>query len=265
MEKTTTGTRQRLDSCSLAEQTVLATQTAVAGKCCFLTSQDSTIRNGTAGNLALALEAAGRDRACVQYSPHSNMEYYGVALMAKMLTFNPGATTAANQRLSGVTMAGTNTWDLSTAQLAAIRAARANAYINFGGIGQVDPQAGYMCADRYIDERLILDYLQANIPVELANAIAARVSGGSKVPYTDEAAAVARGAIRKVLELAEGWGALILRDKETGEQYFTFSATKAAAQTAGNKAARIFAGCEFGCLITGAAQRFTLTGTLRFV
>ena len=254
-----------LDSPSEAEQLVFATSLAVAGKSVWLSSQDSLIRNATAGNLALDLLAAGRDRAVLCYSPHSMTEYPGAALMSKMITFNPGATTAANQILAGVTPAGTNPWDLSVAQLANLRAARANAYIVFGGGGCVDPQAGYCSATRYVDERLILDYLQGNIPVELANAVQARVSAGSKVPYTDEAAAVARAAILKILALAEKWGALILFDKESGINYFTFSATKAAAQTAGNKAARIFAGCEFGCLVTGAAQQFRLTGTLSFV
>ena len=102
-----------------------------------------------------------------------------------------------------------------------------------------------------------------NIPTELANAIAKRVSGGSKVPYLDEAAAVARAAILTVCESAERWGALLLRDGET--DYFNFSFTPAASQLAADKAARIFRGCEFSCLITGAAQQFVLNGTLEFV
>jgi hypothetical protein len=185
--------------------------------------------------------------------------------MGKMLTFNPGATTLADQSLAGVTADGSNAWDLTAAQLASLRTARVNAYIVFAGVNMIDPQAGTCSATRYVDERLILDWLEANIPVELANAIAARVASGGKVPYTDEAAAVARGAIRTVLELAESWGAVLLLDEETGIDYFTFSATPAASQTAANRLARLFAGCEFGCVITGAAQRFALAGILSFV
>ena len=68
-----------------------------------------------------------------------------------------------------------------------------------------------------------------------------------------------------MLERAEAWGALVLRDEEIGVNYFTFSATPAASQLAADKTARIFKGCTFSCLITGAAQRFELSGTLEFV
>lgn len=254
-----------IDSPGALEQAALALAINSLTKTSWHSTQDSDCRNATAGHLGLVLSAAGYTRAIPVWSPHSMSQYPAVAAMSKMITFKPGATTLAMQELAGVTMAGTNQWDLTTGQLANLRAARMNAYINFGGSGRIDGQAGYCSATRYVDERLTLDYLSLNIPVELANALAARVSGGRKIPYTDEAAAVARAAIRRVLELAESWGAVVLRDKTTGVNHFTFTATPAASQLAADKAARIFAGCEFGCLITGAAQRFELSGTLSFV
>jgi len=186
--------------------------------------------------------------------------------MAKMLTWRPGSTTLANQTLSGVTMSGLNSWDLTTAQLANIRAARGNAYINFGGVGQIDPQAGYCAASRYVDERLTIDYMVANIPVELANQVRALTAVGRKVPYTDEAGTVARAATRKILEpmASDEWGAIKLMDEETGESYFTFTWTAAASQTAADQLARIFRGIEWSCLITGAAQQFLMSGILNF-
>lgn len=251
-----------LDSPSAAEQTVLATATAVAGKSCWLSSQDSTIRNATAGNLALVLQAATRDRAAVFYSPHGMHEYPGICEMSKLITFNPGATTGAYQSLAGVTAAGTNAWDLSAAQLTNCRNARANVYVRAGGIGMVDGRQGVMSASRWMDERLLLDYLSINIPVELASALVARASAGSKVPYTDEAAAVARGAILKILQPAAAWGAVQLVDPVTGEETFTFSFLPAASQTSANKAARHFDQVVFNVLGTSAAQRYTIAGTV---
>lgn len=251
-----------LDSQSKAEQTILVDELDVQGKSVWVASMDTEVADGTAANLFDALNTASYTRAVPIWVPGDLSAYPAVAAAAKMLTFKPGATILANQTLSGVT-AAVNGETLSEAQLINIRGDRGNAYIEFGGVNCIDPQAGYCSYERYVDERLTLDYLAANIPVELANAIQALVSGGSKVPYTDAAAAIARGAIRKVLELAESWGAVMLRDGETN--YFTFSATPAAAQTAADKAARIFRGCEFSCVITGAAQQFPLDGTLTFV
>jgi hypothetical protein len=251
-----------VDSQSRAEQLVLAASMNEQGKSAWIASMDSPVRDGTAANLFDALQTATRTRAVPIWVCGELNAYPAVAAAAKMLTFKPGATILANQSLSGVT-AAVNGVTLSAAQLAFIRADRGNAYIEFGGVNCIDPQAGYCSSARYVDERLTLDYLAANIPVELANAIQAMVSGGSKVPYTDAAAGIARAAIRKILELAESWGAVMLRDGETN--YFTFSATPAASQTAGDKAARIFRGCEFSCVITGAAQQFLLDGTLTFV
>jgi hypothetical protein len=234
-------------------------------KCAFLSTQDSACRNGTAGNILKVLAGANNTRAFTMYSPHGMDEYPGVALMSRMIGCNPGATTAAYQQLAGVTRAGVNAWDLSAAQLALIRTDRGNVVISLGTLGMVDGQAGWMAAQRYLDERLLLDWLSLNIPVELVNAILSRTSVGSKIPYTNEAAEVARGAIYKILATAEGWGAVQLRDPVTGENYFSFSYTDAAAQTSGNRLARIFAGINFGCVITGAAQRFVVRGTLNFV
>ena len=255
-----------IESPSLAEQTVLATAIEALTKSAWHSSQDSTIREGTAGNLALTLNGATRVRSIVFYSAHSMSEYPAVAAMSQMISFNPGQTILAYRTLSGVTASGANQWDLSTAQLADCRTARANVQIVCGGLNFVDGLAGWCSATRWVDERLLLDWLALNIPVELASAIATAVAGGSKIPYLDAAAGVARGAILRVLSLAEGWGALMLLDEDTGTNHFTFSFTPAAGQTAANRAASNFAGCRFGCLITGATQTYlNLDGTLNFV
>jgi len=253
-----------IDSTSEAEQLVLASSLDTAGKSAWVGSTDADVRNGVSGNLFADLQSATRERAIAIWTCNGQQEYPAVAAAAKMLAHNPGATTLAMQSLSGVT-AAVNGVDLSEAQLTTIRGYRGNAYIELGGVNQVDSQAGYCSATRYVDERLTLDYLAANIPVELINAMQARVSAGRKIPYTDEAAGVARAAILKILETAARWGAVMLVDPDTGENYFTFSAIPAASQTAGDKLARLFAGCEFSCIITGAVQSYTLAGTLSFV
>jgi len=253
-----------LDSTSEDEQTVLATQLEPAGKSAWIGSTDGEIADGTAGNLFDVVNAASRERSVLIWTCNGQQEYPAVAAAAKMLAFKPGATTLAMQTLAGVT-AAVNGVDLSEAQLTTIRGYRGNAYIELGGVNMVDSQGGYCAATRYVDERLTLDYLAANIPVELINAMQARVSAGRKIPYTDEAAGIARAAILKILELAAAWGAVMIVDPDTGENYFTFSATPASAQSAADKAARLFAGCEFSCILTGAVQSYELAGTLSFV
>ncbi len=253
-----------IESPSLAEQTELALRIEAMTKFAWHSSQDSTIREGTAGNLAIVLNAATYQRSMVQYSPHSMAQYPGIAAMSGMITRNPGATTLAYQSLSGVTAAGANAWDLTAAQLANCRTARANVQVVVGGLNLVDGQAGWCSATRWVDERLLLDWLELNIPAELVSAIATAVAGGSKIPYTDAAANVARGAILKVLGQAAGWGAVVLLDEETGVDHFTFSHIKAANQLAADRAARNFAGVTFGCLITGATQTYELSGVLSF-
>ena len=254
-----------LDSTSEAEQLILAAQLDLQGKLSWIGSQDATIKNAVAGNLFLDLLATSRTRAVPLWNAHGMHEYPAVAAMAKMLAWNrPGGVSLARQKLAGVTMSRYNT-DLTAAQLTNIRNARGNAYIDQAGVANVDGLAGTCSAERYVDQRMALDYLAANIPVELYNAMQAATNAGTRIPYTDGAAAVARAACRKILESAESWGAVMLRDPETGENYFNFSATPAASQTAANKAARHFAGCEFSCKILNEVASFDVAGTLSFV
>jgi len=251
-----------VDSQSLAEQTVLAADLSADLKWVCGGTMDADVANDVVGNLGEVWNAASREKASLQWVPGDLQAYPGVAACAKMLAFKPGATTLANQNLAGCT-AAINGQTLTEAQLVSLRSNRVNGYIEFGGLNIIDSQAGFCSYARYVDERLTLDYLEANIPVELANAIVALTTSGRKVPYTDAAAAIARAAIYKVCQLAESWGALLLQDGDT--TYFSFSATPASAQLAADKTARIFRGCEFSCVITGAAQSFPLSGTLTFV
>jgi hypothetical protein len=252
-----------LDNASLAENTVLATQTASTApnyKLAMISTQDSTCREGTAGNIMLVTQAATRDRASVWYSPYSMSEYPAVALAGQMSTANPGQTIAAMRALRGVTPAGTRAWDLSLTQMNNIFAARGNVYTTLGSTGVT--VKGTCAALRWIDDRILLDWLAANIPTELYNAMATRVAGGYKVPYTDEAGEFARGPIVKVLEIAAGWGGVTLKDPATGVDYFSFSYTPASSQLAADKALRIFRGVRFGCRLNGAVQQYLLEGYL---
>lgn len=257
-----------IDSTSSAEQEAAAAMAGITGKTAlgFLSTQDSAVRNDTAGNICKVVDAADRN-VTTFWSPHSMEEYPGVAAMGTMLARNPGGTTLAYQQLSGVTPAGTNDWDLSEAQLAIIRADRGNTYGLMGTTGMVDPTGGWMANTYFVDTQLTLDYISLNIPVEVANALAATARAGKKVAYKDpDAPKVARAAIYAALTPPSTWGAIVLRDSEAdgGTNYFTFTALAAASQTAGNKAARNFAGVTFSCLLTGAVQSYALEGVLSF-
>lgn len=252
-----------LDSPGKAEQVVLAAQlasTAPQYKCVVLSSQDSAIRNNTALNLALVEYAAGHERTTVWYSSWSMASYPGCALIGQLSTLNPGASVAALRTLVGVTPEGTHSWDLSATQLGYLRAARCNAQLLMGGVGYVDPTAGYMSASRWIDERVLLDWLAGNIPVQVFNDLAQRIQLGGKVPYVDpDAGEFPRGSILKVLGIAEGWGGVVLKGKD-GVDHFSYSYTPAASQLTSDKLARVFRGVRFGCLLAGAVQLYKLEG-----
>lgn len=107
--------------------------------------------------LMTTLKATGRDRTFVQFTQGRNMpEYPALAIMARMLTTNPGSATWKFKNLKSVT------YDvITTTNQGLIKAQNGNIYVVDGGVAIV--QEGVAVSGEFMDTTRFLDWLEARI------------------------------------------------------------------------------------------------------
>ena len=240
-----------LDSCSEAELEALDSviEAITPGyKIHIAQTQDTSVADDTAGNIGETLADASISRTALIMTPFSLDEYMSCIWAGERLPYNPGSNTWMYKALVGGTPVGSQ---LDSTQLANLAGNNVNMYVYSAGRG--DTRYGTMPDGSFIDDRHLLDYFAFRIPEEI---MAAFRNPLSKIPYTDEAANIARGLILKVCARAASWGAVDLST-------FSFrSSITASNQAAADVALRYFRGLEFSILRTGAVHKFFINGLL---
>lgn len=156
-------------------------------------SSDADFLAGTAGNIALTLQALGYKRSNVTYH-ETDTDEVAVGLSANFFFTDPdfGATTAADQ-----TSVGSVTDDLDATEKASIQSDGGNVFLIFGTKARMYP--GKMVDAGWIDVVLTGDWLENRSQVALIQAIVDAVDLGGKISYTDKGIAILQTAAEAVM------------------------------------------------------------------
>jgi len=157
----------------------------------ILNSNTAAIRNGTAGNLFLALEALGYRRTSGIFSstPHAAASVMGYA-MGQTSNFANSNYTLKFKQLPGVTPE-----DLTESQVANIENASGNVYVNRGAAMY---EQGQTFSGQFFDEVIGLDMIANSMAINAINALLRAPS----LPQTEGGMAILRGVIGQACEAA---------------------------------------------------------------
>lgn len=155
----------------------------------FGTTNDASVANGTAGNMAQTIFGASSKRTWLQYATtqggiYPNQIYFVAGLMGLLMAANSqlanSAYTAkfsAGVPLQGVYVEPVGPGGLSATQIQNIEGAsttagpNVNLFVNYGGSFNVLEQGTMMAEDVFFDQVLNLDVLASNIQYAIMNAL----------------------------------------------------------------------------------------------
>ncbi len=140
----------------------------------------------------------------------------------------------------------------TASELSNLEANRVGVVESFGGINIIF--TGAAASGRAVDTTRFIDWLEANVQAEVANVF---VNARGKVPYTDAGIAAIKGAVAKVLQIAERRGAILPFDPSVD-----ITAPRAADVSTTNKANRHLPDMTLQAVYTGAIESVAITGTL---
>lgn len=226
-----------------AEIEALVTAVAAADKFYLPATADAAVAAGTAGNVALVLQAANQRRAAVLYHDPDTEDYADVAWLARGLAADldavNGQHTWANKELIGPIPDA-----LTSTQRTAIHAANANTYERRMGANVT--RNGTRADGGYIDELVTDDWLIARMTEDLYAAMRSQ----GRIPMSQEGLDTIETIIRKRLEIAQTNGHI---------ESFTVDDLIYANLSAADRASRtIRAG--FSYIRRGAIQRVIVNG-----
>lgn len=212
----------------------------------FASNQSIIITTALSGgtDLATVARAASLTRSADIY--HSdNGVFADAAALGNRFTFSPGSEAWKFAQLSGIPVD-----NLTATHLANLAAKNCGWVTDYGGVGILCE--GKLAGGGYIDTTRGVDGLRASIQEEVYATLLKQAAAG-KTPYTDAGAASIKAAILASLDRFERSGFL-----SPGSSSVTVPT--AASQSAGNKAARLFAGITFSALGAGAIHGVTISG-----
>ncbi len=190
-------------------------------------------------------KAAAYTRTYIQYTRRPGTKG-ALGLSARQLTQNPGSSNWAWKEIAGVASD-----DLSTQDIADLRAKNGNFYIPISGLQRTFD--GISSGGQYMDVMQGCDWIVATIQ----ERIAALFASNEKIAYTDKGIAQIGNEVRATLELASTDDYKILVAESI---YVTLP--KAALISGADKLARILNNVKFGGTLQGAINRAALAGRL---
>lgn len=233
-----------ITSGSTLEAIALAAEVESDRKLFGVTTNDSDVLAGTAGNIALTLQAAAYTRTFVIWNG-DNWDYAATAWMGDRFPIDPGSSTWKFKTLAGVTYD-----DLTTTQVSNLDTADCNHYTRISSVNIT--REGTVASGRFIDITRGIDWLYARLQERIYTSLV----NVQKIPFTDQGIAVIEGDIRAQLQEAVGKG-LIAADPE-----FTVSVPAAADVSTANKASRTLPDITFSATLAGAIHQVTIAGTV---
>ena len=157
----------------------------------FALTRDSAVPAGTAGNVALDLNAAAYDRSPCFYSGAPATQYLQCAIAGGQLPKVPGSITYKFKQASGV-----NFDNLTPTQINNIDNAKANHYTRVAGINIL--REGTVPSGEFIDVIIGADWITAR----LQETIYQELVNSPKIPYTNAGIAKIENLMRQVLNQA---------------------------------------------------------------
>lgn len=232
---------------SKAEIVAAAAWVESNSKLLIAASQDSeiaTVVDGSATDVAKAIETAGYARTAVFYHPKS--EQYGDAgWEGKVLPLDPGSETWNFKTIAGLDVCT----ELTPTMIANIKAKHANCYPRVGGIGIT--RWGWVAANEWIDIIRFRDWLMIRMQERLFGSLANAI----KIAFTDKGIAIVESDMRAQLQEGVDVGGL---------ESFEVTVPKASTISAVDKAARHLATPHFNAPLAGAIHDLAITGTLYY-
>jgi hypothetical protein len=213
------------------------------------TSDSEILDQAVDTDLASDLKAAAYARTGLLFSATELQPYSAHAWLGKVLPTDPGRTTWAYHTLSGVTVDG-----FTSAQITQLKAKRCNWYSVLGGINVT--QEGISPAGEYLDTVHFVDWLYARMQERVFGTIQAASARGEKVPYTDDGVDTIRNDVTAQLDEGIKVGGLA---KDPAPEV---SAPKVADVDASVRATRLLPDITFSAWLAGAIHRVQITGTL---
>lgn len=163
-------------------------------------SQDGTILDGTAGNVALLAQTASRFRTGYLY--HQNpMQFAGAAWMGSVFPIDPGGVTYAFRQLRNVDKS-----PLSTTQMTNLENANCNYFVDIGGNGVTFGKngGGKAASGEWLDIIRDTDWYEVQLGVEILKIKLAN----NKVPMTNAGITMEEAGLRAATKRAEDAGFL---------------------------------------------------------
>jgi hypothetical protein len=209
---------------------------AGVGQESMLTSADTDI--------ASTLKAAAYERTAVMYSAdHAN--YPEAAWMGRCLPEDPGSITWKFKQLSGITVD-----DLTSTEVACLRAKNANFYEQVAGYNMISGEA-VMASGEFIDIMRGTDWLQARI----AEGVFFRMINADKIPFTTQGISVIENELRYRLEKGVDVGLLVADS-------IVITPPVIADVDPLEKSQRFLDNMQFTARLAGAVHKVAIVGTL---
>ncbi len=162
-----------------------------------LQTNAAAVKAGTAGNIALVLQAAQYKRGFVMYRADA-LSKAAWAWMCNRLAINLDQRTSI---WSYVTLVGEAVDTLTDTEKANLQAANCNYYLTFKGTPTT--RKGVNPAGEKLDVVLTADITAARIGERLAEVVISTVNRGDKIPYDDTGFKLLEGEVRDVLQALE--------------------------------------------------------------
>jgi hypothetical protein len=230
-----------------AELSALAAQIEGEKKILGFATQDTPVKEGTAGNIALTLQAAAYARTFGVFNEAGDgiYSFAEAGLFGRVLPDDPGSETWKFKTLAGVSvdaLTSTNVVNLKTADINHYRREAGN---NFTA-------EGVTFAGEFIDVTRFIDFIHAR----MQENIFARLVAVEKVPFTDPGIAIVENEIRGVLQLGINNGGF------ASDPAPTVTVPRAADVSAVDKGNRFLPDLKFSATLAGAIHSLDLNGTV---
>lgn len=152
------------------------------------------------------------------------------------------------------TLVGITPQDFSAADLNAIHADGAIAYVTKAGVAQTSE--GIVGSGEYIDVIHSKDWIKINMENEVQTVL----QNAPKIPYDNRGIGLLEGAVTNVLQTAFRNG-IIAADKDD-QPIFSVTALSRDQVSASDRASRVYNGISFSFDLSGAIHQATITGEI---
>lgn len=226
-------------------------------KLLLASSSDPTILTNVTTDIGSLLKAQNYNRTAIWYHADAGTEWLEVALAADRFTYDPGAETWANVRLTGVKVDA-----LTESQAQIAHSKNVNTFEQFRNLGLT--QRGTVASGEWIDVIRFRDWLKDRIQTGVVDVL---VKADGKIPYTSAGIQVIVTALRAALDAGVTAGGIAPEETDDQDRVlasYQVSYPGLAEISDGVKSRRLLEGIKFSARLAGAIHTTDITGTLSY-